>query len=174
MRSRCGRLHRRLAAACLIAGAVVLSIGAATASAQTIPPRPQQLGSYWITYYWFAPEAWFTAKKMVAPGLKVAYREDFLYSARGISMQGTGTGDDNVMIHWRSGRGAWVNKEGAETQRLRLVGEGSCHRQSEPRVLRQQAAHLRQRRWHLAEPPGQQGRLHRRVQQGRCACRTAR
>ena len=33
---------------------------------------------------------------MVAPGLKVAYREDFLYSARGISMQGTGTGDDNV------------------------------------------------------------------------------
>ncbi len=116
MRSRRGRLHRRLAAACLIAGAVVLSIGAATASAQTIPPRPQQLGSYWITYYWFAPEAWFTAKKMVAPGLKVAYREDFLYSARGISMQGTGTGDDNVMIHWRSGRGAWVNKEGAETQ----------------------------------------------------------
>jgi 3D (Asp-Asp-Asp) domain-containing protein len=107
---------RRLVAALLIGGAALLAIGAASASAQTIPPRPQQLGSYWITYYWFAPESWFTAKKMIAPGLKVAYREDFLYSARGVSMQGTGTGDDNVMIHWRSGSGPWVNKEGAETR----------------------------------------------------------
>lgn len=91
-------------------------VGARGADAQTTPPRPQALGSYWITYYWFAPESWFTAKKMIAPGLKVAYREDFLYSARGIAMQGTGTGDDGVFLHWRSGAGAWVNKDGAETK----------------------------------------------------------
>mgnify|MGYP006279427159 CR=1 FL=1 len=89
---------------------------AAPAQAQTIPPRPQPIGSFWITYYWFAPESWFTAKKMVAPGLKTAYREDFLYSARGVAMQGTGTGDDNVMVHWRSGAGAWVNNQGQPTR----------------------------------------------------------
>ena len=115
MRLNAGIAARLLVAACLLAGGISL-IGTHSTEAQTMPPRPQSLGSYWITYYWFAPEGWFTAKKMVAPGLKVAYREDFLYSARGIAMQGTGTGDDGVLLHWRSGAGPWVNKEGAETR----------------------------------------------------------
>ena len=119
MRLNAGIAARLLVAACLLAGAISL-IGTRSTEAQTLPPRPQSLGSYWITYYWFAPESWFTAKKMVGPGLKVAYREDFLYSARGISMQGTGTGDDGVLLHWRSGAGAWVNKEGAMVSALFL------------------------------------------------------
>ncbi len=117
MRLSVGSRGRRLVAACaLTCIGVAMLIAARGADAQTIPPRPQALGSYWITYYWFAPESWFTAKKLVAPGLTVAYREDFLYSARGIAMQGTGTGDDAVMLHWRSGNGPWVNKDGAETR----------------------------------------------------------
>ena len=93
----------------------MLAFGASGAAAQTSPPRPVALGNFWITYYWFAPESWFTAKKILAPGLKVPYREDFLYSARGIAMQGTGTGDDNVLLHWRSGKGAWINNLGQPT-----------------------------------------------------------
>ena len=94
----------------------MLAFGASGAAAQTSPPRPVALGNFWITYYWFAPESWFTAKKILAPGLKVPYREDFLYSARGIAMQGTGTGDDNVLLHWRSGAGDWVNNLGLPTK----------------------------------------------------------
>ncbi|MEI6688206.1 MAG: 3D domain-containing protein [Thermoleophilia bacterium] len=116
MRARIGIHGRRLVAACLIAGAAMLAFGTAGAAAQTASPRPVALGSFWITYYWFAPESWFTAKKIVAPGLKTAYREDFLYSARGVAMQGTGTGDDNVQLHWRSGAGAWINNLGQPTK----------------------------------------------------------
>ncbi|MGI9116775.1 MAG: 3D domain-containing protein [Gaiellales bacterium] len=128
MRARTRSVLRRAVAACVIAGAALLALagGAAAQTATTatttsavapaIPPRPQSLGQFWITYYWFAPESWFTAKKLVAPGLKTAYREDFLYSARGVAMQGTGTGDDNVTLHWRGGAGAWVNKEGQPTK----------------------------------------------------------
>ena len=107
---------RRLAVACaLVVLGGVLTFGASSANAQTIPPRPQALGEFWITYYWFVPEQWFTTKRIVALGLVKPYREDFLFSARGIAMQGTGTGDDGVMLHWRSGKGAWVNKDGAKT-----------------------------------------------------------
>ncbi|MFM9123745.1 MAG: hypothetical protein ACKOSO_00875, partial [Actinomycetota bacterium] len=71
-------------------GAVAACLGALvpTAAAQTatgMPPRPQQLGSYWITYYWFVPESAFTGARNVPKGLTTAYREDFLYSARGIA-----------------------------------------------------------------------------------------
>lgn len=102
-------------------GAVAACLGALApaAAAQTatgMPPRPQQLGSYWITYYWFVPESAFTGARIVPKGLKTAYREDFLYSARGIAMQGTGTADDGKLLHWRSGAGPWVNKEGLETR----------------------------------------------------------
>ena len=115
MRLNASIVARLVVAACLLAGAMGV-VDARGVEAQALPPRPQALGSFWITYYWFAPESWFTAKKIVAPGLKVAYREDFLYSARGVAMQGTGTGDDGVLLHWRSGAGAWINKDGAETK----------------------------------------------------------
>jgi 3D (Asp-Asp-Asp) domain-containing protein len=117
MRLNASIVARLVVAACLLVGAMaIVDSRSVEAQAQSVPPRPQSLGSFWITYYWFAPESWFTAKKMVAPGLTVAYREDFLYSARGVAMQGTGTGDDGVLLHWRSGAGAWINKDGAETK----------------------------------------------------------
>ena len=109
---------RRLVAACAAAAALLVVAGAAAGQAvstDALPPRPQPLGSFQITAYWFVPEAWFSARKIVAPGLSKPYREDFLYSARGVAMQGTGTGADGVSIHWQSGRGAWVNADGAET-----------------------------------------------------------
>ena len=117
------RNRARVRVAAWLGVALVMLAAAGAASAQTtattatpaVPARPKPLGSFWITYYWFAPESWFTAKKLIAPGLKTAYREDFLYSARGVSMQGTGTGDDTLLIHWRSGAGAWVNNQGQQT-----------------------------------------------------------
>ncbi len=112
-------MRARLAMAAIGAVAACLGALAPVAAAQTasgLPPRPQQLGSYWITYYWFVPESAFTGARIVPKGLTTPYREDFLYSARGIAMQGTGTADDGKMLHWRSGAGAWVNKEGQETR----------------------------------------------------------
>lgn len=115
MRLNAGIVARLVVAACLLAGSMAV-VDARGTEAQALPLRPEALGSFQITYYWFAPEKWFTAKKIVAPGLKIAYREDFLYSARGIAMQGTGTGDSGVLLHWRSGEGAWVNKDGEKTE----------------------------------------------------------
>ena len=117
-------------------GAVAACLGALApaAAAQTatgMPPRPQQLGSSGITYYWFVPESAFTGARIVPKGLTAPYREDFLYSARGIAMQGTGTADDGKMLHWRSGAGAWVNKEGLATRRWpSSPGSGSTSRTS--------------------------------------------
>jgi 3D (Asp-Asp-Asp) domain-containing protein len=115
MRLNAGIVARLVVAACLLAGSMAV-VDASGVEAQALPPRPEALGSFQITYYWFAPEKWFTAKKIVAPGLKIAYREDFLYSARGVAMQGTGTGDNNVLLHWQSGAGAWVNNDGEKTE----------------------------------------------------------
>lgn len=112
-------MRARLVMAAIGLVAACAALAAAPAGAQTasgMPPRPQQLGPYWITYYWFVPESAFTGARYTAKGLTTPYREDFLYSARGIAMQGTGVADDGKMLHWRSGAGAWVNKEGAETR----------------------------------------------------------
>ena len=80
MRLNAGIVARLVVVACLLAGSMAV-VDASGVEAQALPPRPEALGSFQITYYWFAPEKWFTAKKIVAPGLKIAYREDFLYSA---------------------------------------------------------------------------------------------
>ncbi len=114
MRARARTAGRRLVAACALAVAALV-VSTAPADAQTSPPRPVQLGEFWITYYWFVPESAFTGARILAKGLTKPYREDFLYSARGIAMQGTGTADDGTMLHWRNGAGAWVNKLGQAT-----------------------------------------------------------
>lgn len=117
MRSGLGIRRCRLAAVSALAVliACLLSSAPCFPDAQAAVARPKALGSFWITYYWFAPESWFEAKRIVPLGLAKAYREDFLYGAKGIAMQGTGTGDDGVLLHWRSGSGAWINKDGVPT-----------------------------------------------------------
>jgi 3D (Asp-Asp-Asp) domain-containing protein len=89
---------------------LVLAVAAPSASAAT------SLGDFQLTYYWFAAESGFIGKKITAPGIAGTYREDFLYSARGVPMEGTGTADSSAHVHYAGTHGGyWVTKAGKRT-----------------------------------------------------------
>src|SRR5262249_30283420 len=86
--------------------------------APKIPPektilRPRWLADVLITEYFPAPERWFDGRLVRAPGLAGVHRIDWLFSARGLAMQGEGIGVDGRLYHfagpyslsWRNGRG---------------------------------------------------------------------
>src|SRR5262249_32404965 len=99
---------------CLVAAVAVVGVpglaassaGAALATplvgcppAPKIPPektilRPRWLADVLITEYFPAPERWFDGRLVRAPGLAGVHRIDWLYSARGLAMQGEGIGVD--------------------------------------------------------------------------------
>lgn len=90
--------------------ALVLAVAVPVASAAT------SLGDFQLTYYWFAAEQGFVGGKVSAPGIAGTYREDFLYSARGVPMEGTGTADSTAHVHYAGTHGGyWVTKAGAKT-----------------------------------------------------------
>ena len=66
------------------------------------PPPPASggdgkwLGGFELTEYYPALESWFTGRPVSAPGLSGAHRIDWLYSARGLSMEGDGIGLDGT------------------------------------------------------------------------------
>jgi 3D (Asp-Asp-Asp) domain-containing protein len=74
------------------------------------------MGRVTITEYWPAPEAWFVGRLVTAPGLPGKHRIDWLYSARGLSMQGSGIGLDGRPYHIDAlGSGGWVTASGRST-----------------------------------------------------------
>ena len=74
------------------------------------------LGSVAITQYWPAPESWFVGKLVKAPGLPGLHHIDWLYSAAGMSMEGSGIGLDGQPYHIDAlGNGGWVTATGATT-----------------------------------------------------------
>ena len=71
--------------------------------------RSRWLGGVTVTEYYPVPEAWFVGKKVSAPGLPGRHRIDWLYSATGVSMEGTGVGLDGREYHIDAlGSGGWV------------------------------------------------------------------
>lgn len=75
--------------------------------------KPTWLTGVYITEYYPAPERWFSGKRVVAPGLTTRHRVDWLYSALGVTMQGTGVGLDGRFYHVnRLGFGGWVDERG--------------------------------------------------------------
>lgn len=96
---------------------------APVASAPTnIPPPPSKhakgrwLSGVAVTEYWPAPESWFVGKLVKAPGLPGLHRIDWLYSATGLSMEGSGIGLDGQQYHIDAlGDGGWVTETGAST-----------------------------------------------------------
>ena len=69
-----------------------------------------------ITQYWPAPESWFVGKLVQAPGLPGLHRIDWLYSATGLSMEGSGIGLDGQPYHIDAlGDGGWVTQTGVAT-----------------------------------------------------------
>lgn len=70
-----------------------------------------------VTEYYPVPESWFVGAAVAAPGLPDAHRIDWLYSARGLSMEGDGVGLDGQRYHIESTGGAgWINAKGRRTK----------------------------------------------------------
>jgi 3D (Asp-Asp-Asp) domain-containing protein len=91
----------------LLASALLLALPA-VAAAKPIK-KARWLGDVAVTEYYPVPEAWFVGKRVAVPGLTTKHRIDWLYSARGVSMQGTGIGLDGSLYHIDAlGSGGWV------------------------------------------------------------------
>jgi len=69
-----------------------------------------------ITEYYPAPERWFTGRRVAAPGLPGLHAVDWLYSARGLAMEGDGTDLQGQPAHIAElGSTRWVNFDGHPT-----------------------------------------------------------
>jgi 3D (Asp-Asp-Asp) domain-containing protein len=78
--------------------------------------RRQWLGGVVITEYYPAPARWFTGRSIAAPGLSGAYPADWLYSARGLAMEGQGVDEQGRPVHIAAlGSTGWVNAAGQPT-----------------------------------------------------------
>lgn len=106
------RTMRRLAVA-LLATAAALAIAAAPQAHGKPLHKPTWLSHVRITEYFPAPERWFVGARVATPGLDRKSRIDWLYGARGISMQGEGIGTDGRRYHIDSvGSSGWITERG--------------------------------------------------------------
>lgn len=105
------------------ARALAPHVAAVTASSSCgRPPRehlithPRWLHHVAITEYYSTPERWFSGRRVPVPGLASRHRVDWLYSAKGVAMQGDGIGLDGQHYHIDAlGSGGWVNRAGRHT-----------------------------------------------------------
>lgn len=66
-----------------------------------------------LTEYYPVPESWFVGEKVAAPGLTGTYHVDWLYSARGLAMEGDGVAEDGQKVHIDDvGSSGWIGKDG--------------------------------------------------------------
>ena len=90
---------------------------------KTPPPVPEHpishrrwLSGVTITEYYPAPERWFTGRRISAPGLSGRYAVDWLYSARGLAMEGDGVDRHGRRVHIAQlGSTGWVDAAGRPT-----------------------------------------------------------
>jgi 3D (Asp-Asp-Asp) domain-containing protein len=85
-----------------------------------VPAHPishrQWLSGVTITEYYPAPEHWFIGRRVAAPGLDGRYAVDWLYSARGLAMEGDGVDRQGRRVHIAElGSTGWVNADGQHT-----------------------------------------------------------
>ncbi len=77
------------------------------------------LGGFELTEYYPALESWFTGRAVPTPGLSGLHRIDWLYSARGLSMEGDGIGLDGKPYHIAGlGNGGWLTSGGGSGARF--------------------------------------------------------
>jgi 3D (Asp-Asp-Asp) domain-containing protein len=77
------------------------------------------LDGFELTEYFPALEAWFVGAQVPAPGLSGHHRIDWLYSARGLSMEGDGIGLDGRQYHVAQlGSGGWLTAGGGTGARF--------------------------------------------------------
>jgi len=101
----------RARGAALLASLAALAAPAAAAARPISTPR--WVRDVTVTEYFPVPESWFRGALVEAPGLSGRHRVDWLYSARGVTMEGDGIGLDGRRYHVSStGRGGWVDRRG--------------------------------------------------------------
>jgi 3D (Asp-Asp-Asp) domain-containing protein len=109
---------------------------AAPPTAKSCPPgpqvhehlitRPRWLRGVSITEYYSSPERWFAGRSVPVPGLPGRHRVDWLYSSRGVAMEGDGIGLDGRHYHIDAlGTGGWVNRNGHLTRPGRCASRWS-------------------------------------------------
>jgi 3D (Asp-Asp-Asp) domain-containing protein len=85
--------------------------------AERVITRPQWLDGVTVTEYYPAPERWFGGRRVTAPGLPGRHAVDWLYSARGLAMEGDGVDVSGHPVHIAAlGSTGWVNRTGQNTQ----------------------------------------------------------
>lgn len=79
--------------------------------------RPTWLRSVEITEYYSTPERWFDGRRVRVPGLTGRHRVDWLYSAKGVSMEGDGIDLRGRHVHIDAlGHAGWFNAAGRRTR----------------------------------------------------------
>jgi 3D (Asp-Asp-Asp) domain-containing protein len=110
----------------LLLTAVWCAVSASEAAASCPPPtqppavkqviRPRWVSNVLLTEYFPAPERWFTGRLVPVPGVTGRHRIDWLYSARGLAMQGEGIGSDGRFYHFAGPYSlTWRNRLGVQT-----------------------------------------------------------
>jgi 3D (Asp-Asp-Asp) domain-containing protein len=88
--------------------------------------RPTVLRNVAVTEYFSVPERWFSGRFVHAPGLRGRFRVDWLYSARGLALEGEGVARNG---HYYGvgdvSRAGWVNRRGRATAPGRCAGRWS-------------------------------------------------
>lgn len=95
------------------------------ASERTEPPiaKRRWLRGVAVTEYFPVPERWFGGRRVKAPGLSSRHRVDWLYSGRGVAMQGEGIGLDGRHYGIDAvGSAGWINSSGRRTAPGRCAG----------------------------------------------------
>jgi len=112
LRSGSRRRQRRVwAPACIAVLIAALTLPAA-AGAKAISKSTWVKGVQ-LTEYFPVPESWFLGKRVSTPGYGGSHRVDWLYSARGLSMEGDGVDTSGRKVHIDGlGSSGWVNAEG--------------------------------------------------------------
>ncbi|MDX6672490.1 MAG: hypothetical protein QOI91_2853 [Solirubrobacteraceae bacterium] len=75
--------------------------------------KPTWVSGVQVTEYYPVPERWFVGRRVKGPGIPGLHRIDWLYSARGLTMEGDGVGLDGRRYSIGSVGGAgWVDRLG--------------------------------------------------------------
>ena len=95
----------------LVAALALVALAPITGAQAKVLKKPSWVSKVTITEYYPVPEWWFVGARVNTPGLDRKSRIDWLYSARGVSMEGDGIGLDGKAYHIASvgSSGWWVD-----------------------------------------------------------------
>lgn len=101
----------------LVAALALVALAPVSGAQAKVLTKTTWLSKVTITEYYPVPEWWFVGARVKTPGLDRKSRVDWLYSARGVSMEGDGIGLDGKPYHIASvGSSGWINAKGGRAR----------------------------------------------------------